>query len=79
MKSTLNYKKMKSTLNYKKDLFLIVEKGKFYFPAYKHYSIFPINITCIFCNKSNLDCSIGFENKDLCLKCVDLLVILRPD
>lgn len=67
---------MQSILNQKKNLFIIVEKGIFYYPAYKHYGhgLHGLNVCCDFCSKSNLDCCVGFENKDLCLRCVELFV-----
>jgi len=64
---------MQSILNQKKDLLIIVAKGTFYYPAYKHYGKVT-NVCCDFCSKSNLDCCVGFEDKDLCLRCVELFV-----
>lgn len=64
---------MQNILNQKKDLLIIVEKGTYYYPAYKHYGRMT-NVCCDFCSKSNLDCCVGFEDKDLCLRCVELFV-----
>lgn len=60
-------------MNNKQDLFKIVSSGKYYYPAYTHYSLTPVNVRCDFCSKSNLECAIGFEDKDLCLNCVEIL------
>jgi hypothetical protein len=64
---------MQNILNQKKDLHIIVEKGTFYYPAYKHYGKIT-NVCCDFCSKSNLDCCVGLDDKDLCLRCVELFV-----
>lgn len=64
---------MNNILNQRKDLLTIVEKGTFYYPAYKHYGRIT-NVNCDFCSKSNLDCCLGFLDKDLCLRCVELFV-----
>ena len=60
-------------MNNKQELFKIVSSGKYYYPAYTHYSLTPVNVRCDFCSKSNLECAIGFEDKDLCLNCVEIL------
>ncbi len=65
---------MNFSFNNKNDLFIVVQNGTFYYPAYKHYGNYPINVVCDYCNKSNLSCSVGFGDKDLCLSCVDLFV-----
>lgn len=57
----------------KQELMLVVNSGTYYYPAYTHYSSVPLNVYCDFCNKSNLLCSIGFGDKDLCLGCVETL------
>lgn len=64
---------MQGILNQKKDLLIIIEKGIFYYPAYKHYGKIT-NVWCDFWSKSNLDCCVGYEDKDLCLRCVELFV-----
>jgi hypothetical protein len=60
-------------MNNKQELFKIVSYGKYYYPAYTHYSLFPVNVRCDYCSKSNLECAIGLDDKDLCLRCVDVL------
>ena len=64
---------MNNILNSKQDLFKIVSFGKYYYPAYTHYSLTPVNVRCDFCSKSNLECAIGLDDKDLCLSCVNVL------
>lgn len=64
---------MNNHLYTKQQLFKIVSLGKYYYPAYTHYSITPTNVRCDFCSKSNLECAIGYEDKDLCMNCVEVL------
>lgn len=59
------------------DLLTVVKKGMYFCPAYKHYGQ-KTNVVCDRCNKQNLKACIGYENKDLCLKCVDSLLELEP-
>ena len=51
----------------------IIKNGKLYYPASSHYenSINPVNVYCDYCDNSMLKISIGYDNKDLCLSCVD--------
>lgn len=44
--------------------------GTFYCPASKHYGNNTPNVLCDRCRRQNLVCCIGFESKDLCMKCV---------
>lgn len=54
------------------DLMNVIQKGKYYYPAFRHYSQFSFaNVICDYCNKSNLNSCIGYENKDLCLNCIE--------
>ncbi len=46
----------------------IVEYGKFYYPAFKHYDRIT-TVQCDKCGKSPLKASIGFGGQDLCLLC----------
>jgi len=64
---------MQNILNQKKDLLIVVEKGTFFYPAFTHYGK-ETNVCCDFCSKSNLDSCIGYGDKDLCLRCVELFV-----
>ncbi|AYV76023.1 MAG: hypothetical protein Terrestrivirus4_71 [Terrestrivirus sp.] len=58
------------------DLLTVVKKGMYFCPAYKHYGQ-KTNVVCDRCNKQNLKACIGYDNKDLCLKCVDNLLELE--
>ena len=51
----------------------VVIRGLYYFPAYKHHSQTPTNIWCDYCKRTGLNCSIGYQNYDLCLGCVEML------
>ena len=51
----------------------IIKNGTYYYPANKHYSNSDVIVVCDFCGKNNLNTSIGFNDKDLCLICVDNL------
>jgi len=62
---------MNSKLGNQDDANNIIKYGKFFYPAHMHYGNGPVNVCCDFCNKSNLSCSIGFQNSDLCMNCVD--------
>ena len=59
------------------EAFDIISNGTFYFPAYKHYGAIPQSIKCNMCNSSTLS-SIGFQNFDLCLSCVDSITKYIP-
>jgi hypothetical protein len=52
----------------------VIGRGQFYFPAYKRYSSNPVNVSCSFCQKPKLICSIGYQSYNLCLECVQMLV-----
>jgi hypothetical protein len=47
----------------------IVEKGTYYYPAWKHYETPSSRVSCDRCSKNDLISCIGYENKDLCLNC----------
>lgn len=49
----------------------ILEYGKFYFPAWKHYGDSRADVVCDKCLKPNLSACIGYNDQDLCLSCVD--------
>lgn len=51
----------------------IAKRGEFYCPAYLHYNIPGVNVTCDYCKKNGLDQSYGFDDKnlDLCVECRD--------
>ena len=51
----------------------VIKYGKFYYPAISHYPN-SLNIQCDRCYKNDLQSCIGYEDIDLCLKCVDLLI-----
>ena len=51
----------------------IIEEGNFFFPAYRHYGSLPKNIRCDRCLRTNLSCSIGYINYDLCMRCVEII------
>lgn len=56
----------------------ILVNGKLYYPASNHYADnFKdpnlINVCCDFCNTSMLKISIGYNDKDICLSCADLI------
>ena len=54
------------------NLIEIAKNGMYFCPAYKHYGQMT-NVVCDRCNKTNLKACIGYDNKDLCLKCADAL------
>lgn len=54
------------------NLMEIAKKGMYFCPAYKHYGQMT-NVVCDRCNKTNLKACIGYNDKDLCLKCADSL------
>jgi len=52
----------------------VYKYGTYYNPASKHYSLFEdINVVCDRCNRSRLPVCIGYNEYDLCLKCVDAI------
>lgn len=60
------------------EAFEIISKGFFYYPAYKHYGNNPKYIKCNLCNFPNITSSIGFQNYDICLSCVDSILNKIP-
>ena len=64
---------MERNLCTRKQAYKIMKSGTFYYPAYMHYKDTPVNVVCDFCNKSNLTCSVGFRDSDLCLECVEMI------
>ena len=51
-----------------------IERGSFYYPAWKHYGSVEFNVVCNKCNKNNLISCIGYgPDVDLCLSCVQTI------
>jgi hypothetical protein len=50
----------------------IVQKGVYYYPASSHY-VRPCTVTCDRCMRTNLEASIGYNNLDLCMICVNIV------
>lgn len=51
-----------------------IERGTFYYPAWKHYGSTKANVVCDRCSKNNLVSCIGYGNNlDLCLNCVQAI------
>jgi len=51
-----------------------VERGTFYYPAWKHYGSSPVDVVCDRCSRNNLVSCIGYgSNFDLCLNCVQTI------
>ena len=61
------------------NLLKIAEYGTYYRPPWKHYVTqrgpTGTDVKCDKCFKIIKNCCIGYEDKDLCLKCVDLLLL----
>lgn len=58
----------------------VVKYGKYYYPAWTHYKKENANVVCDRCAKTKLVVSIGLENTDLCLQCVDTVskLVYKP-
>lgn len=58
----------------------VVKYGKYYYPAWTHYKRENANVVCDRCAKTKLVVSIGLENTDLCLQCVETVskLITKP-
>lgn len=54
----------------------VARRGTYFYPAYKHYGTVT-NVQCDRCHRTNLKSSIGFNDKDLCLKCAENLIELN--
>ena len=54
----------------------IVKNGKFYNPASTHYSS-GVVVRCDYCCKNNLEMSLGYENYDLCIECLNCLTTIK--
>jgi hypothetical protein len=50
----------------------ICKYGTYYNPAWSHYGG-KCNVICDRCNKRHLDVCIGWNNKDLCWSCVQIV------
>ena len=57
----------------------IVEEGNFFFPAYRHYGSIPKNIRCDRCQRTNLTCCVGYLDRDLCMRCVEIVCEKNKD
>jgi len=55
-----------------KEFIDIIKKGRVYYPAIEHYNNSP-NVQCDRCYRNNLEICIGYNDKDLCLPCADIL------
>lgn len=51
----------------------IIRNGKFFFPAWKHYGNIPTDIRCDRCFRTNLTCSLGHLEYDLCMDCTEIV------
>lgn len=52
----------------------IYKYGTYFNPAYKQYSLTMVsNIICVRCYKNYLNVSIGLNNNNLCLECVNAI------
>lgn len=62
-------------MNFKEEslFFPLVHNGKYFFPAWKHYGNPQTTVVCDRCLKSNLIASIGWENRDLCMNCTEII------
>ncbi len=59
---------------YKESVFFdVINHGKFFFPAWKHYGNPNADVRCDRCYKSGLRCSVGYQDKDLCLDCTEIV------
>jgi hypothetical protein len=56
------------------DYLQIIINGQWFYPAWKHYGNDTICVSCSRCNTSNLNVVVGYINKDLCLKCAQVIV-----
>lgn len=54
----------------------IVKNGTYYNPAEKHYLVGSI-VNCDRCLRTNIESSIGYYNKDLCMACVSQIELLK--
>src|SRR5437870_106990 len=51
----------------------IYDNGKYYNPAYLHFGK-VIDVHCDRCKRNNIPVSIGWQEYDLCMKCVNDLI-----
>lgn len=52
---------------------LILTRGTFYFPAWKHYGSPETSVKCDRCERTDLLTCVGYERSDLCLPCVEIV------
>ena len=52
---------------------LVLTRGTFYFPAWKHYGRPEISVKCDRCERTDLLTCVGHESMDLCLPCVEIV------
>jgi hypothetical protein len=57
----------------------ILQKGKFYDPAYKHYDNKNLFVTCDRCVRKGLNKCYGYENLDLCIPCAKEIALSNKD
>lgn len=49
----------------------IVKHGTYYNPASKHYGSVTTNVVCDRCQRTNLSVCIGWQQSDLCMRCMN--------
>lgn len=59
--------------NKESNFYDIVYFGKFYFPSWKHYGDINADVRCDRCFRTNLICSLGYRNYDLCMDCTEIV------
>ena len=52
---------------------LILTRGSFYYPAWKHYGNPETRVKCDRCERTDLLTCVGYERMDLCLPCVEIV------
>lgn len=57
---------------------LILHRGAFYYPAWKHYDDASVRVVCDRCHRNDFPACIGYERFDLCLPCADAVARLCP-
>jgi hypothetical protein len=55
----------------------ILERGTFYYPAWKHYNNPSASVNCDRCRRTNIQACVGFEKYDYCILCVHEVVASR--
>ncbi len=52
---------------------LILTRGTFYFPAWKHYGNPETVVKCDRCERTELLTCVGYDRMDLCMNCVEIV------